>query len=306
MVRHTQMSLIISVILVTAALVAVAAPLTGPDLKLQQDLNLIGSSVLIVSGTLIEGVLPPVPKTAPSQAILEPVTLRVDKVIRGKCATDTVEFDVSLNPRYKTVQVDGRPSYTIDGWQPGFTRGERYVAVLTLGQTGLAFQSFLPVAEADALTARVAEYPLQMTLKTPDTPVAFGTAMDLTYTVKNVGNKPITLSGVYCTGFYPSRKMNDRTRVTAIADTMRPMKDGVLAQAPLLKPGEEATYAATVRVDEPPSWAIYDPAALMQTSLVLRAYVVAEVPGGANPVPWSAGSPYQAIIVGHPIPEVLQ
>jgi hypothetical protein len=136
--------------------------------------------------------------------------------------------------------------------------------------------------------------------------VAFGTAMDLTYTVKNVGKKPLTLSGVSCTGFYPSRKMGDRTRVTAIADTMRPVKDGVLAQAPLLKPGEEATYTATVRVDEPPSWGIYDAAALMLTPLVLRVHVYAEVQGTGNPVPWSAGSPYEAIIVGHPIPEVLQ
>jgi len=276
-----------------AASCAHAAAKAETATDIMQYYSAIGTSDLIVLGTITDSKVPELPTAIPSNARAQGVfAFQVEKVLKGQENTTTFTFTCPLKLFVSNEGTEAKPKYVIRGWSPDISKGQRVILFLQRAQGGYALtyksylenfsNSFVADTEEAQVNTAIKQYPVTISFSLPADIIAFGTKVTGKVNVRNSGDKPIQLTGLNYEGFYLSAKLDRELAISTIEQEPKLQDDAGKPKPLTVEPGEEVNFTLGFSTGQPQAWSLFDKDSGLLTPIALRAICSLTLPDDAG------------------------
>ena len=293
--RRIALCLTLIIMSSTACLAQAAAPAQE---DLMQYYSAIGTSDLIVLGTITDSQVPELPETVPQNPprAQGAFSFNVEKALKGEADQETYTFSSPLKLFLSNDGTEDKPVYSVRGWSPDISKGQRIILFLQRAQGGYALtyksylenyeNSFVPGDRADQVLKAIKDFPLSISLTLPAGMIPFAQKVSGKVIVKNNGAAPIMITGLNYEGYFPAAGL-DRTPALTTVEQQPLLVDAAGQPSPVtVQPGGQIEFTLGLTLGKLQAWSMFGPDSGLLTTIALRALCSLSVPdSGGNPGP---------------------
>ena len=298
-----------SLVCVASRAQSAVEPKTAADIT--QYYSAIGTSDLIVLGTITDSKIPELPNAIPANPRAEGVfAFKMEKVLKGEDNSASFTFTCPLKLFVSNEGTEASPKYVIRGWSPDIGKGQRVILFLQRAQGGYAFtyksyyenyiKSFVADTEEAQVSAAIEKFPVKVSLTLPADIIAFGRKATGKVNLINAGDRSIQITGLNYEGFYLATKLDRAPAINTIEQEPRLKYDDGKPKPFTVKPGEQVIFTLGLTVGQPQAWSLFDRDSGLLTPIALRAiYSLSFLDDAGKPGPGTlVSSPWQMAITG--------